>query len=114
MPYSPNVTRVPPLAEPCRSGWCCLRCLTRRGMSIAQLSSSAVASAEPGDVAVASAEPDDVAVASAEPDDVAVASAEPDDVAVASAEPDDSALVVASATGVSATGAVSSAGAETG
>src|SRR4051812_20016651 len=34
MPYSPNVTRVPPLAGPERFGWCCLRCLTRRGISI--------------------------------------------------------------------------------
>src|SRR4051812_45808462 len=34
MPHSPNVTAVPPLAAPERSGWCCLRCLTRRGMSI--------------------------------------------------------------------------------
>src|SRR4051812_38893203 len=34
MPYSPKVTRVPPLAAPERPGWCCLRCLTRRGMSI--------------------------------------------------------------------------------
>src|SRR3954451_23893172 len=34
MPYSPNVTRVPPLAAPLRLGRCCLRCLTRRGMSI--------------------------------------------------------------------------------
>src|SRR5437868_4072105 len=33
-PYSPNVTRVPPLAAPDRLGWCCLRCLTRLGMSI--------------------------------------------------------------------------------
>src|SRR5438876_12266405 len=34
MPYSPNVTRVPPLAAPERSGWCCLRCLTLRGISM--------------------------------------------------------------------------------
>src|SRR6266568_8052441 len=33
MPYSPNVTLVPPLAAPDRLGWCCLRCLTLRGMS---------------------------------------------------------------------------------
>src|SRR5919202_1362921 len=36
MPHSPNVTAVPPLAAPDRSGWCCLRCLTRRGMSMRQ------------------------------------------------------------------------------
>src|SRR5919202_515599 len=36
MPHSPKVTAVPPLAAPERSGWCCLRCLTRRGMSIGQ------------------------------------------------------------------------------
>src|SRR5215470_7671806 len=34
MPYSPKVTRVPPLAAPERSGRCCLRCLTLRGMSM--------------------------------------------------------------------------------
>src|SRR5450631_2055646 len=34
-PYSPKVTRVPPVAAPERPGWCCLRCLTRLGMSIA-------------------------------------------------------------------------------
>src|SRR4051812_6064738 len=34
MPYSPKTTFVPPLAAPERPGWCCLRCLTRRGMSI--------------------------------------------------------------------------------
>src|SRR5215470_7564690 len=34
MPYSPNATRVPPLAVPCRSGRCCLRCAVLRGMSI--------------------------------------------------------------------------------
>src|SRR3954471_21132881 len=34
MPYSPNVTLVPPLALPRRFGWCCLRCLTLRGISI--------------------------------------------------------------------------------
>src|SRR3954452_9562469 len=34
MPYSPKVTRVPPLAAPDRVGWCCLRCLTRRGINI--------------------------------------------------------------------------------
>src|SRR5881394_1234484 len=34
MPYSPKVTRVPPLAAPLLFGWCCLRCLTRRGISI--------------------------------------------------------------------------------
>src|SRR4051794_24127742 len=34
MPNSPNVTAVPPLAAPPRPGWCCLRCLTLRGMSI--------------------------------------------------------------------------------
>src|SRR5215470_5957909 len=34
MPYSPNATRVPPLAVPCRSGRCCLRCAILRGMSM--------------------------------------------------------------------------------
>src|SRR5262249_37757842 len=36
MPYSPKVTRVPPLAAPVRPGWCCLRCLTLRGISTPQ------------------------------------------------------------------------------
>src|SRR6478672_9107862 len=31
---SPKLISVPPLALPDRFGWCCLRCLTRRGMSI--------------------------------------------------------------------------------
>src|SRR4051812_50133661 len=47
MQYSPKVTRVPPLAAPRRPGWCCLRCLPRRGISMGQLSSVAVAEAEP-------------------------------------------------------------------
>src|SRR5215203_4201482 len=34
MAYSPKLIDVPPLALPERLGWCCLRCLTRRGMSI--------------------------------------------------------------------------------
>src|SRR3954466_10392174 len=34
MPYSPNDTSVPPVAWPERPGWCCLRYLTLRGMSI--------------------------------------------------------------------------------
>src|SRR3954471_6978466 len=34
MPYSLKVTLVPPLAAPERSGRCCLRCLTLRGMSM--------------------------------------------------------------------------------
>src|SRR5580704_2755742 len=34
MPYSPKDTLVPPVALPCRSGRCCLRCATLRGMSI--------------------------------------------------------------------------------
>src|ERR1700712_6074056 len=37
MPNSPNVTAVPPLAAPERPGWCCLRCLTLRGMSMSAL-----------------------------------------------------------------------------
>src|SRR3954453_4175758 len=41
MPYSPNVTRVPPLAAPERPGWCCLRCLTRRGINMSGLRSAA-------------------------------------------------------------------------
>src|SRR3954469_18235481 len=35
MAYSPKLISVPPLARPERLGWCCLRCLTRRGMSMA-------------------------------------------------------------------------------
>src|SRR5215213_10118281 len=34
MAYSPKLIDVPPLALPDRLGWCCLRCLTRRGMSM--------------------------------------------------------------------------------
>src|SRR3954453_10476970 len=34
MPKSPKATWVPPLAAPERLGWCCLRCLTRRGISM--------------------------------------------------------------------------------
>src|SRR3569833_573827 len=33
-PNSPKTTLVPPLAMPRRFGWCCLRCLTLRGISI--------------------------------------------------------------------------------
>src|SRR5919107_3259218 len=33
MAYSPKLIWVPPLARPERLGWCCLRCLTRRGIS---------------------------------------------------------------------------------
>src|SRR5262249_20168562 len=43
MPYSPNATLVPPLAAPCRSGRCCLRCAVLRGMSMPQPSSATVA-----------------------------------------------------------------------
>src|SRR4028118_2301081 len=46
--YSPKLISVPPLARPVRAGWCCLRCLTRRGISTCQPSvwvSVAVASA---------------------------------------------------------------------
>src|ERR671912_436225 len=35
MAYSPKLISVPPLARPERLGWCCLRCLTRRGISMA-------------------------------------------------------------------------------
>src|SRR5919112_161525 len=35
MAYSPKLISVPPLALPVRLGGCCLRCLTRRGMSMA-------------------------------------------------------------------------------
>src|SRR5512141_3107142 len=35
MPYSPNETVVPPVAWPLRPGWCCLRCLTLRGINMA-------------------------------------------------------------------------------
>src|ERR1700743_2854223 len=34
MPNSPNDTVVPPVAWPVRPGWCCLRCLTLRGISM--------------------------------------------------------------------------------
>src|SRR3954469_8951226 len=34
MPKSPKASFVPPLAAPVRFGWCCLRCLTRRGISM--------------------------------------------------------------------------------
>src|SRR5690349_9614248 len=34
MPYSPNARLLPPLEAPSRPGWCCLRCLTRRGISM--------------------------------------------------------------------------------
>src|SRR6478672_7292493 len=34
MPKSPKASDVPPLAVPRRLGWCCLRCLTRRGISM--------------------------------------------------------------------------------
>src|SRR5690625_1216690 len=43
MPKSPKVICVPPLARPVRLGWCCLRCLVRRGMSMAQASVSGAA-----------------------------------------------------------------------
>src|SRR5919107_6313517 len=38
MPKSPNASVVPPLAAPVRLGWCCLRCLTLRGINMAQAS----------------------------------------------------------------------------
>src|SRR6478735_1751442 len=34
MPKSPKASVVPPLAAPRRLGWCCLRCLTRRGINM--------------------------------------------------------------------------------
>src|SRR3954468_16039088 len=34
MPKSPKASLVPPLAAPVRFGWCCLRCLTLRGINI--------------------------------------------------------------------------------
>src|SRR5690349_8040511 len=34
MPKSPKASEVPPLAVPRRLGWCCLRCLTRRGINM--------------------------------------------------------------------------------
>src|SRR6478735_9285161 len=34
MPKSPKASFVPPLAAPVRLGWCCLRCLTRRGINM--------------------------------------------------------------------------------
>ena len=33
-PHSPKLTSVPPFAAPERPGWCCLRCLTRRGINM--------------------------------------------------------------------------------
>ena len=48
MPNSPNATPVPPLAAPWRSGWCCLRCLTLRGISMGQPSCSGVSAARRG------------------------------------------------------------------
>src|SRR5215470_12806794 len=48
MPYSPNATLVPPVAAPCRSGRCCLRCATLRGMSMPQPSSLTPAAASTG------------------------------------------------------------------
>src|ERR1700722_6967767 len=38
MPFSPKLTDVPPLAIPRWRGWCCLRCLTLRGINMIQLS----------------------------------------------------------------------------
>src|ERR1019366_6754556 len=52
MPYSPKATLVPPLALPCRSGRCCLRCAVLRGMSMPQPSSLVLAA---GAAAVATA-----------------------------------------------------------
>src|SRR6187401_1707239 len=37
MPNSPKASLVPPLAAPERPGWCCLRCLTRRGINMSGL-----------------------------------------------------------------------------
>src|SRR3546814_14804607 len=54
-PNSPKLRLVPPLAAPVRLGWCCLRCLTRRGINMAQ--------ASPGVVAVGAAEAASVASA---------------------------------------------------
>src|SRR5215210_5838435 len=34
MAKSPKLIAVPPLAAPDRLGWCCLRCLTRRGINM--------------------------------------------------------------------------------
>src|SRR5215213_2882740 len=34
MPKSPKASLVPPLAAPVRLGWCCLRCLVLRGISM--------------------------------------------------------------------------------
>src|SRR5450759_4623623 len=34
MPNSPKASLVAPLASPLRFGWCCLRCLTRRGINM--------------------------------------------------------------------------------
>src|SRR5439155_5804916 len=54
MPNSPNATRVPPFAEPCRSGWCGLRKPFGglRGISIGQPSccSTGAAAAAPASV----------------------------------------------------------------
>src|SRR5919107_1759547 len=63
MAYSPKLICVPPLARPERLGWCCLRCLTRRGISTCQpsvgfcaavFSAAAVASAPAASATVCS------------------------------------------------------------
>src|SRR6476660_756564 len=48
MPHSPKETFVPPFAAPERPGWCCLRCLTRRGINMSGLLSLSAGSGSRG------------------------------------------------------------------
>src|SRR5690242_15558368 len=49
MPKSPNASFVPPLAAPVRLGWCCLRCLTLRGINMVSALLSALGRRSSGD-----------------------------------------------------------------
>src|SRR6185437_13657676 len=68
MPYSPKLTDVPPLAMPRCLGWCCLRCLTLRGINMIQLSVLSVVGASTTASGAASATGSGAAVASPAPD----------------------------------------------
>src|SRR6185312_3713378 len=68
MPYSPKLTDVPPLAMPRCLGWCCLRCLTLRGINMIQLSVLSVVGASTTASGAASATGSGAAVASSAPD----------------------------------------------